>query len=85
MAADKDTEIAERLDYYAEFAIDETNYYVKVQEDARSDDESLPLFDPKTTFKSTGGVRALERQVIQAVKALARRPDSDVLFDVAPA
>jgi hypothetical protein len=80
----KAAEVAERLDYYAEFAIDETNYYVKAQEDARAEDDSLPLFDPKTTFKSTAGVRALERQVVQAVKALARRPDSDVLFNVPP-
>jgi hypothetical protein len=30
------------------------------------------------------GVRPLERQVIQAVKALARRPDSEILFDLEP-
>jgi hypothetical protein len=81
---DKREAVVERLDYFAEFAIDETNYYVKTQEDARAEDPDLAPFDPKTTFKSATGVRALERQVVQAIKALARRPDADVLFEVGP-
>jgi hypothetical protein len=75
--------VVERLSYYAEFAVEETNYYVGDRIEARQNDPE-DTFDPKTAFKSSTGVRPLERQVIQAVKALARRQGSDVLFDAQP-
>ena len=81
---EKIDEVRERLSYYAEFVIDETNYFVKSQEEARQADPTLPPFDPKTTFKSAAGVRALEQQVIQSVKAIARRPEIEMLFAVPP-
>jgi hypothetical protein len=75
--------IRAELDRHAEFVIDETNYFVQERVEAAQGAVSPP-FDPKTIFKSANGVRQLERQVVQAVKALARRPNSDVLFDVDP-
>lgn len=79
----KTSEVAEQLAYYAAFAVEEINYYVKDREEAREKDPT-DSFDPKTAFKSSTGVRPLERQTVQAVKAQARRQDSDVLFDIDP-
>lgn len=79
---DKTDEVVDELDYFAKFAADETNFYVQDREEARQADPEAPPFDPKTIFKSSSGVRPLQRQVIQAYRALARRPDNDVAFDV---
>jgi len=80
---DQVDDIRTELDRHAEFVIDETNYFIQERVDAAHEAGGSP-FDPKTIFKSANGVRQLERQVVQAVKALARRPNSDVLFDVDP-
>ena len=74
----------EELDYFASFAAEELNYYVADREEARQNDPDTPPFDPKTIFKSSTGIRPLERQVIQAYRALDRRADSNVAFDVEP-
>jgi hypothetical protein len=76
-------DVAAKLAVFAEFVVDEMNYYLTLREDERAEDPTLPPFDPKTSFKSQTGVRQLERQVVQAVKALARRPGSDILFELA--
>jgi hypothetical protein len=75
--------IRKEFDRHAEFVIDETNYFIQERVEAAQEVDAPP-FDPKTIFKSANGVRQLERQVVQAVKALARRPNSDVLFDTDP-
>jgi hypothetical protein len=80
----KTDEVMKELDYFAQFAADETNFYVEDREEARQGDSDAPPFDPKITFKSSTGVRPLERQVVQAYRALDRRPGSDVAFDVPP-
>ena len=82
---DKRGELAKDLKYYVEFVVEEANFYVSDRQEARQSDPSANPFDPKTIFKASTGVRPLERQVIQALKAIARRPDSDVLFDLEPA
>jgi hypothetical protein len=83
LPAQKDA-IEQQLVYYVELVVDEINYYVGDREEERQDNPDAKPFDPKTIFKASSGVRPLERQVIQAVKALARRPNSDVLFAVKP-
>lgn len=80
---DKNQDVVEELDYFAKFAADEANFFVQDREEAREDGDSP--FDPKTVFKSSAGVRPLARQVIQAYRALDRRAESNVAFDVAPA
>ncbi len=75
--------ISTELDKIVEFVIDEINYFIQERVEAAQEAGSPP-FDPKTIFKSAIGVRQLERQVVQAVKALVRRPNSDVLFDIGP-
>lgn len=81
---EKTDDVVAELEYFADFAVEETNYYVADREEARQSDPAAPPFDPKTTFKSSTGIRPLERQVIQAYKALDRRPGSDVAFSVSP-
>ena len=77
---DSRSEVAAKLAVFADFVVDEINYFLTLRDDERAEDPTMPPFDPKTTFKSQTGVRHLERQVVQAIKALARRPDSDILF-----
>ena len=77
-------DIAERLEYYVDIVVEETNYFVSDREEQRQQNPDAEPFDPKTIFKASTGVRPLERQVIQAVKAIARRADSDILFDLKP-
>jgi hypothetical protein len=74
--------VADQLDYYVGFVVEEMNYFVEDREEARERD--VEPFDPKTIFKATTGVRPLERQVVQAVKALGRRQTSEILFDLKP-
>jgi hypothetical protein len=62
----------------------ETNYFVSDREEQRQQNPDAEPFDPKTIFKASREVGPLERQVIQAVKAIARRADSDILFDMKP-
>lgn len=81
---EKATEVLDSLDYFAKFAADETNYYVEDREEASRQSPDGPTFDPKTIFKSTAGVRPLERQVVQAFTAVQRRPEIDVAFAVPP-
>lgn len=81
---EKTHEVVDELDYFAKFAADETNFFVQDREEARRDDADAAPFDPKTIFKSSTGVRPLARQVVQAYRALDRRPDSNIAFDVAP-
>jgi len=76
-------DIRAELDRHAEFVVDETNYFVQERIDAAQQADASS-FDPKTIFKSASGVRQLERQVVQAVKALGRRPNSHILFDIEP-
>lgn len=64
--------------------MEETNYFVSDREEQRQQNPDAEPFDPKMIFKASTGVRPLERQVIQAVKAIARRADSDILFDLEP-
>ncbi len=77
-------DIAKQLETYVDFVVDETNYFVSDREEQRQQNPDAEPFDPKTIFKASTGVRPLERQVIQAVKALARRADSEILFDLEP-
>ncbi len=77
-------DVAKHLETYVDFVVDETNYFVSDREEQRQQNPDAEPFDPKTIFKASTGVRPLERQVIQAVKALARRPDSEILFDLEP-
>jgi hypothetical protein len=81
---DQCKDIEERLKYYVDFVVEETNYFVSDREEQRQQNPDAEPFDPKTIFKASTGVRPLERQVIQAVKAIARRADSDILFDLKP-
>ena len=81
---EKTDEVTEELDYFASFAAEEAKFFVRDREEARQDDPEAPPFDPKTIFKSSSGVRPLERQVIQAYRALDRRRDSNVAFAVPP-
>lgn len=81
---DKTDEVDGELEYFASFAAEETNYYIEDREEARQADPGVPPVDPKTIFKSSTGVRPLERQVIQAYKALDRREGSDIAFSVEP-
>jgi hypothetical protein len=81
---DRSEDITERLKYYVDFVVEETNYFVSDREEQRQQNPDAEPFDPKTIFKASTGVRPLERQVIQAVKAIARRADSDILFDLKP-
>ncbi|MDA0163144.1 AIPR family protein [Solirubrobacter ginsenosidimutans] len=80
----KTKEITEQLKFYVSYVVDEMNFYVADREEARQSDPDAAPFDPKTIFKASTGVRPLERQVVQAVKALARRPNSDILFTLKP-
>jgi AIPR protein len=77
---DRRDEIVEELDRLAEFVVDEINYFVQSREESRRDDPEAAPFDPKTTFKSQAGVREVERQAVQAMKAIARRPDVPAYF-----
>lgn len=77
-------DIKKQLETYVDFVVDETNYFVSDREEQRQQNPDAEPFDPKTIFKASTGVRPLERQVIQAVKAIARRADSDILFDLEP-
>jgi hypothetical protein len=77
---DRRDEVVEELDRLAEFVVDEINYFVQSREEARRDDPEAPPFDPKTTFKSQAGIREVERQTVQAMKAIARRPDVPAYF-----
>jgi hypothetical protein len=81
---DQRDDIAKQLEAYVDFVVEETNYFVSDREEQRQQNPDADPFDPKTIFKASTGVRPLERQVIQAVKAIARRADSDILFDLKP-
>jgi hypothetical protein len=80
---EKTDEIVAELEYFADYAVEEANYYVQTREEERAEDPSLPAFDPKTIFKSATGVRPLEHRAIQDFKALARR-DDEIRFAVPP-
>ena len=81
---DQRDDIAQQLDYYVDLVVEETNYFVSDREEQRQQNPDAEPFDPKTIFKASTGVRPLERQVTQAVKAIARRADSDILFELEP-
>ncbi len=75
---DQRDDIAKQLEAYVDFVVEETNYFVSDREEQRQHNPDEP-FDPKTIFKASTGVRPLERQ-----EAIARRADSDILFDLEP-
>jgi hypothetical protein len=79
----KREDVAAELNRLAEFVVDEINYFVQIREEARSVQADDPPFDPKTTFKSQSGIREVERQAVQAMKAVARRPDVPAYFELA--
>ena len=64
--------------------VTELNNYAKTQREAREEDASLPVFDPKIAFKNQKDIRAMEHQILSLTQALARRID-DFLFTVEPA
>lgn len=75
-------ELKTEIKHAVEFVIDEMNFFVRNQEDAKAEAGGSTTFDPKTIFKSAAGVRGLERQVTQAVKVVSRRPEASVLFNL---
>lgn len=80
----KRDEVIKELEYFAAFVAEETNFYVADREEARQNDPEAAAFDPKTIFKSSTGIRPLQRQVIQAYKAIDRRADRDIAFAIDP-